>query len=412
MFCVLLIVAVGSNMAFSWGNATHVYFANRLGVKVGQGNVNEMYGALLPDLFNYSFDTPALLAIADRLHNDPMAIVNNACNWHAKAGAYGFASHNQVWGADFTAHIYGITIPDTGWVVMKGVELAPAIVPDVVPIFMALGIDQPTAEYYATLLAPQMGHDLVETAVDILLRRNLDPLVGARMALAAKFRSQDVVSLLAKTYATEDVPAPLIMGAEQAYRKAMMQYGELFCLPEQMLIPLLAKQTASVAGAFIAAALGSPDPIPVPPAIVEKHIRGAMKLVKDSYAVEVAKTLCFIDQQLHDHGVMTAPVWALWKEGEEGIQDLTQPVEYALEQNYPNPFNPSTTISYALSQDTRVTLKVYNSIGEEVATLVDQDMPAGRHEYTWNATNLASGVYFYRLSSGDFTSTKKLTLLK
>jgi hypothetical protein len=410
MFCVLLIVAVSSNMAFSWGNATHVYFANRLGVKVGQGNVNEMYGSLLPDLFNYSFDNAALLAIADRLHNDPMAFVNNACTWHAKAGAYGFASHNQMWGADFTAHIYGITIPDTGWVVMKGVEMAPAIVPDVVPIFMALGIDEQTATYYATLLAPQMGHDLVETAVDILLRRNLDPLIGARMAIAAKLRSQDVVAVFAKTYETGDVPAPVIMGAELEYRKAMMQYGELFCLPEQMLIPLLAKQSAGVAGDFIAAALGLPAPVPVPPAIVEKHIRGAMKLVKDSYGIEVEKTLCFIDKQLRDHGVMTAPVWALWKEGES--PDLTQPVEYALEQNYPNPFNPSTTISYALPQDTKVTLKVYNSIGEEVATLVDQDMPAGRHEYIWNATNLASGVYFYRLSASAFTSVKKLTLLK
>jgi flagellar hook assembly protein FlgD len=67
-------------------------------------------------------------------------------------------------------------------------------------------------------------------------------------------------------------------------------------------------------------------------------------------------------------------------------------------QNYPNPFNPSTTISYLLPKDTRVVLKIYNSIGQEVSTLVNDDRSAGYHQEVWNASNVASGMYIYQLT--------------
>ena len=85
---------------------------------------------------------------------------------------------------------------------------------------------------------------------------------------------------------------------------------------------------------------------------------------------------------------------------------------YALNQNYPNPFNPSTTISYQIQNNGVVTLKIYNAIGKEVATLVNQNQNAGKYNYTLNASKLASGIYFYKLQSGSFTSTKKMILLK
>lgn len=89
------------------------------------------------------------------------------------------------------------------------------------------------------------------------------------------------------------------------------------------------------------------------------------------------------------------------------------PTEFALRQNYPNPFNPSTTISYALPQRSHVTLKVYDVLGREVATLIDDDYEAGAHEVVWDASGQASGVYFYRISAGDeFTSVRKLLLMK
>ena len=92
------------------------------------------------------------------------------------------------------------------------------------------------------------------------------------------------------------------------------------------------------------------------------------------------------------------------------------PIVFALEQNYPNPFNPSTTIQYAISNMQFVTLKVYDIIGNEIATLVNEYKPAGSYEVEFNSAssikNLASGIYFYHLQAGDFVETKKMTLLK
>jgi len=86
--------------------------------------------------------------------------------------------------------------------------------------------------------------------------------------------------------------------------------------------------------------------------------------------------------------------------------------EYQLLQNYPNPFNPSTTISYSLPGNSHVTLKIYNSLGQEVATLINEEKPAGRYQVTWNAANISSGVYFYRMMAGSFVETRKLNVLK
>ena len=88
------------------------------------------------------------------------------------------------------------------------------------------------------------------------------------------------------------------------------------------------------------------------------------------------------------------------------------PTDFSLNQNYPNPFNPSTTISYSIPEDNFVTLKVFNVIGEVVATLVKKEMKAGNFKVNWNAVNLPSGVYFYKLSAGSFSEIKKMVLLK
>ncbi|MBC8043075.1 MAG: T9SS type A sorting domain-containing protein [Rhizobacter sp.] len=92
------------------------------------------------------------------------------------------------------------------------------------------------------------------------------------------------------------------------------------------------------------------------------------------------------------------------------------PSRFGLEQNYPNPFNPSTTIRYDLSAASTVNLKVFDMLGREVQTLVSGKQPAGRYTAPFNAANLSSGVYLYRLQTssaeGNFTATKKMLLVK
>lgn len=92
--------------------------------------------------------------------------------------------------------------------------------------------------------------------------------------------------------------------------------------------------------------------------------------------------------------------------------EKTSPLSFNLLQNYPNPFNPSTVISFSLAQRGMVTLKIYDILGKEVAVLLNEEKDAGVYSYNFNAGNLASGVYIYKLQSNGFTSSKKLMLLK
>ncbi len=92
--------------------------------------------------------------------------------------------------------------------------------------------------------------------------------------------------------------------------------------------------------------------------------------------------------------------------------EIVQVTDYKLEQNFPNPFNPTTTIRFSLPVDNFVTLKVYNLLGQEIATLVNENKIAGNYNINFNASNLSSGVYLYRIDTGNFTAVKKFTLLK
>ncbi|HET9130973.1 MAG TPA: T9SS type A sorting domain-containing protein, partial [Terriglobia bacterium] len=88
------------------------------------------------------------------------------------------------------------------------------------------------------------------------------------------------------------------------------------------------------------------------------------------------------------------------------------PGAYALEQNFPNPFNPTTTISFQLPAASKVSLKIYDLLGREIQTLVNGEMNPGTHQVSFEASTLASGIYFYRLNAGMYTATRKLVLLK
>ena len=88
------------------------------------------------------------------------------------------------------------------------------------------------------------------------------------------------------------------------------------------------------------------------------------------------------------------------------------PKEYSVTQNYPNPFNPSTRIRFDIPQQTQVKLSIYDILGREVGVLADKNMAPGTYEITFDGSKLTSGVYFYRLQTGDFMETKKLILVK
>lgn len=94
------------------------------------------------------------------------------------------------------------------------------------------------------------------------------------------------------------------------------------------------------------------------------------------------------------------------------VPDVLPAIEYSLGQNYPNPFNPVTSIQYAIGSQQFVSLKVYDILGNEVATLVNEEKPAGKYKVSFDASSLSSGIYFYRLTAGSFIGVRKMILIK
>jgi len=93
-------------------------------------------------------------------------------------------------------------------------------------------------------------------------------------------------------------------------------------------------------------------------------------------------------------------------------ETISLPISYTLLQNYPNPFNPSTTIKYNLPKDSQVQIKVFDILGRQVVELINEEKMSGTYEIKFNASSLASGIYYYQLRAGDYVETKKMILLK
>lgn len=120
------------------------------------------------------------------------------------------------------------------------------------------------------------------------------------------------------------------------------------------------------------------------------------------------------DIRIYRRVLTTGEIDTLFNEGTTDVEEIgsTVPEKFELLQNFPNPFNPSTTISFSIPEVSFVSLKVFNSLGEEIETLVSNELNIGNYKYDWNAENLTSGIYFYTLKAGSFVETKKMILLK
>ena len=138
-------------------------------------------------------------------------------------------------------------------------------------------------------------------------------------------------------------------------------------------------------------------------------------VAQSSYTVRV-DTSIFSGEFLFNFEIKSGD-WSYWKDTVSYIvtgveNEMTLPEEFSLSQNYPNPFNPSTTIKYAIPERAFVELKVYDILGSEVVSLINEEQDVGYYEIDFNAAKLSSGVYLYQLKAGEFIETKKMLLLK
>ncbi|MBK9097729.1 MAG: T9SS type A sorting domain-containing protein [bacterium] len=141
------------------------------------------------------------------------------------------------------------------------------------------------------------------------------------------------------------------------------------------------------------------------------HIDEGTATYLESRGTPIAEVLTDIDGDVRDND--STDIGADEFDGIVGVEnEETLPTEFALEQNYPNPFNPNTTFRYSIPKQSKVVIKLFDILGNEIATLLDEEKSVGTYELMWNAQNLSSGIYFYQLKAGEFTQTRKMLLLK
>ena len=128
--------------------------------------------------------------------------------------------------------------------------------------------------------------------------------------------------------------------------------------------------------------------------------------------VSTKKVYSTVNDTVTGYYSITLPKSGTLQEKIESIGDYSLPKDFELNQNYPNPFNPTTVINYSVPNTNMVTIKVFDQLGKQVATLVNEEKPAGNYSVNFNASKLSSGVYYYRMKAGSFVETKKLVLMK
>ena len=299
---VFLAVTLFHSEASPWGFATHAYIDGELEKKNGQKNDNEIYGGLAPDIFNYVFDLPYQPLLYISTHDDFMRLWNSAQTGMDRSLAVGFVSHNDVWGADSTAHHNGITFGQSeGYVIAKAGLLARIL--GQVPEYQALQLPEPI-----TLM---ISHEFVEDGIDILMKR-ADPLIGQRITDAAVHRSKQFSDLLADTYADDfagfsgmghDDSVRFIKTAENEFRKKMALYGQALMQDEATSIFLISEQAAVMAEGFLAAyGLVLPPDVDLTP-LIAFAIQQSMMLCAGDIQGELGATIEHVDRQLQARGI-------------------------------------------------------------------------------------------------------------
>jgi len=250
-----------STAAYSWNFATHAYIANKIGKWLPLANYNEMYGAMAPDLFNFEFNLMNDLVLRGYTHGIPGDPANEdfmsvwySANWGLKkSAAFGFASHNDAWGADFVAHWQANPFMPQGNIPFPIGESEPTWQPPGYVILLSAQLDVflniegawtalELQNDYATRL--MFCHNIIEYAGDLILKR-ADPLIGRRVLLAAALRTPAFADLLKSALPT--FYSPLIDAAETKYREFLMKYGLILLLPETAAIAVFADQLADLA---------------------------------------------------------------------------------------------------------------------------------------------------------------------
>ena len=260
---VVLALVLVCSTAFPWGSATHAYIADNLGKQQRMRNLMEVYGAMVPDLFNYMFDVPYQPYLHDQTHGvyfpspDASSVLKlmDEAKWELQeAITFGWISHNDAFAADSTAHWSAITNPIEGYVITKAQLLNFIILgapgdPDLMAFYSGLDLETQIA----------ICHNIVETAGDVIIKR-MDPQIGSKIVSACLLRRPEFPSMLARAYARDFATewglnhsegVRIIRSAEKEFRKMMLGYGQALMQSEPDAVYQLSLQMALLAEGFL-----------------------------------------------------------------------------------------------------------------------------------------------------------------
>ena len=290
--------------AFGWGWGVHAFVDDHFNTKWALRNGNQLYGGFSPDLFNYRFDAVAVRDyLQTQTHTNFMEVWDEARSVPGKAAAFGFVSHNELWGVDSTAHIMALTPGFTeGYVIAKARVLK--------------GILQPILEGSGLFLPDpvlmQISHEFVEYGVDILLKNYVDTQIGAKMMAAAAPPNPNIPLVLEKAYVDELMgqfgmsrasAQQFIRTSEEQFRQAMAFYGYALMQENPITIELLSQRLAEIAEAFLAAyGISLPPGVEIAP-LAQAGISLATMICAPDFGPEVFATREYVEQQLIAHGI-------------------------------------------------------------------------------------------------------------
>jgi hypothetical protein len=278
----VLVLSASATLLQAWGPGTHTHVANQL-KRAGTNKAERLYGAIAPDfnlLRSMSSADPLFLAT----HYLPLRPWEEARSPQERALAWGFATHNEAWGADHTAHIGCLTLTDTsrGYVVQKAAALQQMLLGQLTAAGM---------EAFLPMITLDNCHFILEYGIDLLARR-MDPYLGAQLMEAASHRNSAMGALMARAYAPGDAEGGAALAAlEGAWRTFMIRYGHILKQPEHKALPMMADFLVDLGVQLKALPAVGPDLRPALVRLIELGLVDAIELCAPDFGIEIDATI-------------------------------------------------------------------------------------------------------------------------
>lgn len=299
---IFLLLFCFTTRAFPWGSATHAYIIDKIMRKAGPPRL--MYGVMAPDVFNYfafimpsnSFPPTLPDDLYKATHEFFMKFWDAAQSRSEKPTAYGFVSHNNIWGIDSTAHVHSLTLdPGSGFVIQKAEMLIGVL--DSYGVWALLGLDPSDPLIHPKCLA--ICHELVEAAVDLLIK-NLDPNIGNRLVDSARSSDKKLLNLLIAAYADNVVTPETIAINEAFFRSVTLSLGNSLKLKEPDDLNSMAAQMAGMASIAYGITI---DPSQVAGILQITEYVCTDPMFGPNCFMEIFATIEFVKQQLAVHNI-------------------------------------------------------------------------------------------------------------